>query len=157
MSGGPFGRPLPGIAPATLAIWDTESDAAWRPLPKRTRRRYRLSPAGLEALRANALRVKPWTRSTGPKTPAGIDASRRNANRGRGRSALWRARQSALASMFEAWQAADDALVELVRLARLWRVSADAALAWIEHPDFDGGPPAGVRICFADYPEPFDC
>ncbi len=32
------------------------------------KRRYRLSQAGLRSLRANAARVKPWERSTGPVT-----------------------------------------------------------------------------------------
>lgn len=132
---------MPGIAPASLPIWDTESDLAWRPLPKRPRRRYRLSAAGLESLRAHAARVQPWTRSTGPTTPAGIDASRRNAMKGQTRSALWRERDRALAGMFRAWRASDRALDELAKLARRWRVSLDEALAWVERPDFDGKPP----------------
>lgn len=154
VSGEPWGRPLPGIAPAALPIWDRESDAAWRPLPKRTRRRYRLSRAGLEALRANAQRVRPWTQSTGPTTPAGIDASRRNALKGRTRSALWRERDRALAEMFRAWRVSDKALDELAKLARRWRVSMDEALAWTERPGFDGRGPMPVapivRIVWSD-------
>lgn len=145
---------MPGIPPASLPIWDTDSDLAWRPLPKRTRRPYRLSPAGLESLRANASKVRPWTRSTGPKTPAGLDASRRNAIKGRTRSALWRARDRALGSMFRAWRESDKALDELARLARRWRVSVDEAFAWIDRPDFDGTPPTPraptVRIVWSD-------
>ena len=145
---------MPGIPPASLPLWDVDADRAWHPLPKRPRRRYRLSAAGREALRAHALQVKPWTRSTGPTTPAGLDASRRNAMKGRARSALWRERDRSLARMFRAWRASDKALDELARLARRWRVSVDEAFAWIERPDFDGTPPTprtpAVRIVWDD-------
>ena len=44
----------------------------------RTPRRYKLTPAGLAALQDAAARVCPWTRSTGPRTPAGKAVSRYN-------------------------------------------------------------------------------
>jgi len=43
------------------------------------KRAYRLSPEGLAALRASARRVRPWERSTGPRTEAGKARSSRNA------------------------------------------------------------------------------
>lgn len=45
----------------------------------RARRQYRLSPEGLASLRASAARVKPWERSTGPRTTAGRASSSQNA------------------------------------------------------------------------------
>ena len=42
-------------------------------------RPYRLTPAGLTSLRSSARRVKPWKRSTGPRTPEGKARSRMNA------------------------------------------------------------------------------
>ncbi len=45
----------------------------------RSRRAYRLSPEGLEALRAAARRNKPWERSTGPRTREGKVRLSRNA------------------------------------------------------------------------------
>lgn len=47
----------------------------------RPRRRYRLSPDGLAALRESAQRVRPWERSTGPRTAVGKRRSRANALR----------------------------------------------------------------------------
>ena len=47
--------------------------------PEKPRQRYRLSPEGLASLRASARRVKPWERSTGPRTPEGKARSRMNA------------------------------------------------------------------------------
>jgi hypothetical protein len=49
--------------------------------PATTGRHYRLSPAGLAALRANARAVQRWRRSTGPRTAAGKPRASRNAVR----------------------------------------------------------------------------
>ncbi|MBL1216019.1 MAG: hypothetical protein D8M59_00825 [Planctomycetes bacterium] len=38
-----------------------------------------MSPEGLASLRASVAQVKPWERSTGPRTPAGKARSRMNA------------------------------------------------------------------------------
>ena len=43
------------------------------------RRPYQLTPAGLASLRSSAQCAKPWTRSTGPRTPDGKARSRMNA------------------------------------------------------------------------------
>ena len=58
-----------------------ETDAMPQPneRPEKPRKRYRLSPEGLASLRASARRVKPWERSTGPRTPEGKARSRMNA------------------------------------------------------------------------------
>ena len=42
-------------------------------------KRYRLSLDGLRSLRASVYRVKPWTRSTGPRTLRGKRRSKMNA------------------------------------------------------------------------------
>ena len=47
--------------------------------PRRRRRRYRLSAAGLKSLRASARRQRPWERSTGPRTEMGKSRSKLNA------------------------------------------------------------------------------
>jgi hypothetical protein len=44
-----------------------------------SKRRYRLSAAGKEALRAAILKAKPWERSTGPRSLVGKMAMRQNA------------------------------------------------------------------------------
>lgn len=44
-----------------------------------TRRSYRLTPEGLASLRSSALRLRPWERSTGPRTPSGKAVTRQNA------------------------------------------------------------------------------
>ena len=46
-----------------------------------SRRPYRLSPAGLAALRASAFRNRPWCSSTGPTAAAGKARASRNATR----------------------------------------------------------------------------
>ena len=43
------------------------------------KRRYRLSPEGLQSLRSAVHRVRPWRRSTGPRTRAGRARSAQNA------------------------------------------------------------------------------
>jgi len=58
------------------------------PRPKRT---YRLTPAGLEALRASAARNRPWAASTGPTTPAGKLRVRVNAMKSGERRSIVRA------------------------------------------------------------------
>ncbi|MBS0187877.1 MAG: hypothetical protein JSS51_07395 [Planctomycetes bacterium] len=138
------GKPMPSVSPGTLPLWDVESDRAWLPLPARARRRYRLSAAGLDSLRAHAFRVKPWTHSTGPKTMEGIDACRRNANKGCGRSMLWKARDRAAAAMLRAMDAELEVLDLVAMLARQWGVGLWAAAEWIDDPAFDGGPPAYI-------------
>src|SRR3954451_17500636 len=45
------------------------------------RRRYRLSPRGLESLRLAALSNQPWRKSTGPRTAAGKARCRQNATK----------------------------------------------------------------------------
>ena len=47
--------------------------------PAKPRSPYRLSPEGLESLRASARRTRPWERSTGPRTAQGKARSRMNA------------------------------------------------------------------------------
>lgn len=51
----------------------TDSDSQPR------RRPYQLTPEGRASLQASAARVKPWERSTGPRTPDGKSRSRMNA------------------------------------------------------------------------------
>jgi hypothetical protein len=41
-------------------------------------RAYRLTPRGLKALRASARRVRPWERSTGPRSEIGKCRSKMN-------------------------------------------------------------------------------
>ncbi len=58
-----------------------------------TRRPYRLSPQGLIRLRESACRVKPWLKSTGPKSEAGRARSKMNAlkdGRHRAEMRAWR-------------------------------------------------------------------
>ena len=62
--------------PEKLKARQTNKDATPEPSPCR---RYQLTSEGLESLRATARRVKPWTRSTGPKTKTGKQRSRMNA------------------------------------------------------------------------------
>ena len=67
------------------------------------RRRYRLSPIGLNSLRSAAQRNKPWLRSTGPRTAAGKDRSKLNAVKHNERSArsraAWRELNAALRTL----------------------------------------------------------
>ena len=58
--------------------------------PPPVSRRYRLTPAGLAALRASAHRHRPWEFSTGPRTPDGKAAAGQNALRHGERSAATR-------------------------------------------------------------------
>ena len=55
--------------------------------PPTASRPYRLTPAGLAALRASARRNRPWLASTGPRTAAGKAAASANA--------LWHGERSA--------------------------------------------------------------
>jgi hypothetical protein len=93
--------------------------------PRRRRPRpYRLTAAGLAALRASALRNKPWLASTGPRTAAGKARSSANALRHGERSADARQRRGEAA--------------ELMRVLRLLRAVGTADRA------ADGaGPPCG--------------
>lgn len=132
---------MPGAGAGTLPLWDRSSDRAWLPIPARARRRYILSPAGLAALREHAHRVRPWRFSTGPKTVEGIDACRRNANKGRGRSALWIMRDRAIAQVLRNMDVELE-IVEIVgKCARAWGVTLWEAAEWIDDPRFDEGPP----------------
>ena len=47
--------------------------------PVDSSRTYRLSPRGLRALRLSASRVRPWERSTGPRSEIGKSRSKMNA------------------------------------------------------------------------------
>src|SRR5688572_28133480 len=64
------------------------------------RRPYRLSPNGLESLRASAMANRPWQWSSGPRTVAGKTRSKMNALKHGERSATtqlaWRELQAAL-------------------------------------------------------------
>ncbi len=50
-------------------------------------RKYRLSPFGLASLRSNNQKVRPWERSTGPRTARGKARSSQNARKHGHRSA----------------------------------------------------------------------
>jgi DNA-binding PadR family transcriptional regulator len=47
--------------------------------PVDSARTYRLTPRGIRALRAAARRVRPWERSTGPRSEIGKNRSKMNA------------------------------------------------------------------------------
>ncbi len=90
--------------------------------PPQVRRAYRLTPAGLEALRASANRVRPWTRSTGPRTPAGKARARMNATTHGERSA-------AAAAMHRE-------LTQIGAMLREWRRAAADTPARLNTADF---------------------
>ena len=83
--------------------------------PKR-RRRYRLTPAGLASLRAANARVRPWERSTGPRTAAGKARARMNALRHGERSAAQRQARAEERLLLRASRAEDRAAVEELTL-----------------------------------------
>ena len=70
--------------------------------PPRMPRPYRLTPMGLAALQSAAQRVKPWMRSTGPRTSEGKARSRLNATKHGERSANAMAQRRELAGLLEA-------------------------------------------------------
>src|SRR5665213_1911314 len=88
-------------------------------------RRYRLTTSGLESLRESARRVKPWERSTGPKTLEGKTRSKVNASKHGFRSAK-----------------EIDARRESMMLLRIFRHEANAEETHVTEPD-GAGTPAG--------------
>ena len=77
----------------------------------RAPRLYRLTPEGLASLRASARLVKPWTQSTGPRTPEGRARSRVNATKHGERSAdamAWRRKLAAAFAELRAHAGPDD-------------------------------------------------
>lgn len=76
-------------------------------LPKpKAKRRYALSEQGRASLQAHANQNRPWQHATGPRTPQGKNASRRNASKNRYLKVEHRAfRQSirSLGALFEIW------------------------------------------------------
>jgi hypothetical protein len=77
-------------------------------------RRYRLTPEGLASLQASATRIRPWQRSTGPRTAEGKARSRWNA---------WRHGERSAAAQAERREQ-----TELLRLVRAVFVEEDATV-----------------------------
>ena len=92
---------------------------------ERPRRRYCLTPDGLDSLRASIARVRPWIYSTGPRTPEGKARSKVNAWKHGERSAEAVARRRDLAGLLrEARACIAEESAELRRLNRLIRSGA---------------------------------
>jgi hypothetical protein len=126
--------------PFDVSSWPTPPRRPDR--DERPKRPYKLSLVGLEALRAAASRTAPWTRSTGPTTPAGKERTKLNGLKHGRRSAAAVERRRMSTAAFRkanAIMAADEELdvliVGLSRLARLLEIDYNELAALVERFD----------------------
>ena len=130
----------PPPVPFDVSSWPTPPRRPDR--DQRPKRPYKLSLAGLDALRAAARRTRPWTRSTGPTTTAGKERTRLNGLKHGRRSAaaVERRRLSTAAfgrvNTIMAHEDELDMLIVIVsRLARLLAIDFDELAALVERGD----------------------
>jgi len=126
--------------PFDVSSWPTPPRRPDR--DERPKRPYKLSLAGLDALRAAARRTAPWTRSTGPTTPAGKERAKLNGLKHGRRSAAAVERRRLVTAGFKkanAILAANEGLDVLVlalhRLSILLAIDFDELAAVVERGD----------------------
>jgi hypothetical protein len=126
--------------PFDVSSWPTPPRRPDR--DQRPKRPYKLSLAGLDALRAAARRTKPWTRSTGPTTPAGKERTRLNGlKHGRRSAAAVERRRLSTAgfkkanAILAAHEEMDVLVLTLHRLSKLLAIDFDELAALVEHND----------------------
>lgn len=127
--------PMPD--PFDVSTWPTpprRPDKVSRP-----RRRYTLTPEGLAALRASVVKTRPWTKSTGPRTPEGKARTRYNRLKDGTRSAEAVQRRKVRTAAFRhvhkvlaAWEDGNVVLSMLSRLATLLSIPFDELAALCE-------------------------
>jgi hypothetical protein len=126
--------------PFDVSSWPTPPRRPDR--DQRPTRPYKLSLAGLNALRTAARRTRPWTRSTGPTTPAGKERTRLNALKHGRRSAVAVERRRLSTAAFRRVNTilADDEQIDVLivivsRLSRLLAIDYNDLAALVERGD----------------------
>jgi hypothetical protein len=130
--------------PFDVSSWPTPPRRPDR--DQRPTRPYKLSLAGLNALRAAARRTAPWTRSTGPTTTAGKERTRLNALKHGRRSAAAVERRRLSTAAFRRVNTilADDEQIDVLivilsRLSRLLAIDYNELAALVEQGNAAAG------------------